>query len=67
MKVTSFRNKYLKEFIASQRRKRLEKKFIFLIFVLGMIKYYQMIINKEVNITEVLPLISSYNNRFNVD
>lgn len=72
MKVTSFKSKYLKEFTEQQKLKKLEKKFLFLIFVLSMIRYYQMIINKEVSITEVLPLITAYNNHrrynnFNVD
>lgn len=71
MKVTSFKGKYLKEFIKGQELKKLEKKFLFLIFVLCMIKYYQMVINKEVSLTEVLPLITAYNNHrynnFNVD
>lgn len=73
MKVTSFKSKYLKEFTEQQKLKKLEKKFLFLIFVLSMIRYYQMIINKEVSITEVLPLITAYNNNhrrynnFNVD
>jgi hypothetical protein len=62
MKVTSFKSKYLKEFTEQQKLKKLEKKFLFLIFVLSMIRYYQMIINKEVSITEVLPLITAYNN-----
>lgn len=66
MKVTSFKRKYLKEFTYEQKMKKLKKKFIFLFFILGMIKYYQMVINKEISITEVYPLIN-FNNNFNVD
>ena len=63
MKVTSFKKFFLKDFTESMRMKRLQKKFLFLIFVLCMIRYYQMIVNKEVSINEVLPLILAYNNR----
>ncbi len=67
MKVTSFKSKYLKEFIEQQKLKKLEKKFLFFIFVLCMIKYYKMVINKEINISEVLPLLVNYNNLRNID
>jgi hypothetical protein len=63
MKVTSFKSKYLKEFTYEQSLKKLKKKFLFLFFILGMIKYYQMVINKDISLTEVLPLITAYNNR----
>jgi hypothetical protein len=67
MKVTSFKTKYLKEFIEQQQLKKLEKKFLFLIFVLCMIKYYKMVINREININEVLPLLVNYNNLRDID
>ena len=67
MKVTSFKSKYLKEFIEQQQLKKLEKKFLFLIFVLCMIKYYKMVINREININEVLPLLVNYNNLRDID
>jgi hypothetical protein len=67
MKVTSFKSKYLKEFTERQKLKKLEKKILFLIFVLCSIRYYQMIINREININEVLPLIVNYNNLRDID
>lgn len=67
MKVTSFKSKYLKEFTERQKLKKLEKKILFLIFVLCSIRYYQMIINREININEVLPLLVNYNNLRDID
>jgi len=67
MKVTSFKSKYLREFIEQQKLNKIWKKCLFLVFVLCSIRYYQMIVNREININEVLSLLVNYNNLRDID